>query len=1209
MTLNAVNFTPFMGIASNQISKLLGRDFSLGGVSIGLSYHTGLSVYLYDVKLDNPNIVGAKEAPKMVSVGKAQVSVALWKLMHGQISLINVSIDKGGINLINNGAGKASWDFPALTSSPEKTPQTEATKAENSPSIFDLVLPVVKLDKIKINYITPNATQTLNLDNFDLSKSQIVHNEIKSSMQLNDQTILLDGKVARLDQLFFNKGMGFSLDLLFGDKDRITLNGLVSLDHAFHIAARSATKISDPYVFMKKLGLEQPNLKQFKQLDLTIATSFGHGVLESETTHFDFVYRDKPYKLLLQAASQEKTTLFPLSVNLGLKGEQGQTFTIAGQMSEPLSDQKWLDVAVNSSLPVLNDALDAKEVELKDISLNAKISAESKDISIDNLDIKGIYQGLPLGIHAIASTSLDNMNNVPIQANISINYDHNEVDINSGLSWPFNKPNWMQTRMTGSVANLNSLLKGAGIILPYRIENIKIQANIEGVSDQKIQIKPDVNVMVNSAPIELYGEVNLNLANLHQLAQYNLVTTINGEDNTLKIKGMTGVPSETADWADVNIKTHFASAAIFDFLASTPEPSLGALKEINSDLNIDASNGKLNLNIADISTKYSGGELSLKGSASYGMYLANLPLSAGIFFSDSKSGDGVQLNANGFLGKDGGATAKLFMKVNNLSYYSDFAGTKLPSLENINLNSEMSLSLLGAAVDHLSLTAISNAQPMSLNLTADYNLKSTTFDLKDFILDINGVKANVLVNGLLEPGFNARAKLEVNATSLSGLNQFIYGWGYGVIPDIQDLKLALEVDVLKDHTDFTKITYQGSGTDFTAIGKMSKQQGIWNTFFKASSNVIDVSKIQAAYQSAKDNLKAHSNTLGFAEEATTKKKEEEVDPKKAAEMAEKAQKEKAVIPSWMTIPLGEIFEQYNIDAKLQLAKIIFDTSTITDVNLGVESAGNDLHVNFGAKNIFSGKVDGILAVTPGLAGQYHLQYKIYMGVLNLAQLVKGLHLEDIGLSTGQFMFDAVAHSEGQTTKELLDHLDGRIKVGMRDVNYRLVSSNNPITKFFSLLAGGGFSNDLSLNCGVFNAIAKEGRFDIQSGSMLNLSGSVVIFSGDVDLVNQKVDISLTPSAKFINLSSVIPPLTISGSFNNIYVYPNTMRTAVEVGFGAAIMATGVGAIGLIGYKLAQGATTAITNSCRTSLEPIPEVATTQSAVSNITSGALGTLGF
>ena len=1209
MTLNAVNFVPFMGIASNQISKLLGRDFSLGGVSIGLSYHTGLSIYLYEVKLDNPDLVSVKEAPQMVSVGKAQVSVALWKLMHGKVSLLNVSINKGNINLINNGEGKTSWDFPALTASPDKATTPEVSKTESSPSIFDLVLPVVKLDKIKVNYITPDATQTFNLDNFDLSKSQVVHNEIKADMQLNDQTVSLDGKVAHLNQLFFNKGMGFSLELLFGNKDRITLSGLVSLDHAFHIAARSATKISDPYIFMKKLGFEQEKLKQFKQLDLTIATSFGHGVLESETTHFDFIYRGKAYKLLLQAASQNKTTFFPLAVNLGLKGGQGQTFTIAGYLSEPLSNQKWLDVTINSSLPVLNDALDAKDIALKDISLNAKISADSKDIYMDNLDIKGDYQGLPLGIHAIASTSLANMNNVPIQANVSLDYNHNEVEINSGLSWPFNKPNWMQTRITGSVANLNNLLKGAGIVLPYSIENIKIQANIEGVSDQKIQIKPDLNVMVNSAPIELYGEVNLNLANLHQLANYDLVTTINGEDNTLKIKGVTGVPSETGNWADVNIKTHFASGAIFDFLSPKPEPSLGALKELNSDLNIDASNGKLNLNIVGISTKYSGGELTLKGSASYGLYLANLPLSAGIFFSDPKSGDGVQLNASGFLGKGGGATAKLFMKVNNLSYYSDLAGTKLPPLENMNLNSEMSLSLSGAAVDHLSLTATSNAQPMSLNLTADYNFKSTAFKLKDFILDVNGAKANVSVNGRLEPDFITRAKLGVNASSLSGLNQFIYGWGYGVIPDIQNLKLALEVDVLKDHTEFTKITYQGSGTDFTAAGKISKQNGVWNTFFKANSNVIDVSKIQAAYQSAKDNLKAHSNTLGFAEETTTKKVQEEIDPKKAAEMAEKAQKEKANIPSWMMMPLGELFEQYNVNAKLRLAKIIFDTSAITDVNLGVESIGNDLHVNFGAKNVFSGKVDGTIAVTPGLAGQYHLQYSIYMGVLNLAKLVKELHLEGSGLSKGEFMFDTVAHSEGQTTKEILDHLNGRIKVGLKDVNYRLVSSNNPITKFFSLLAGGGFSNELALNCGVFNAIAKEGRFNIQNNSMLNLSGSIVGFSGDVDLVNQKVDISLTPSAKFINLSSVIPPLTISGSFNNIYVYPNTMRTAVEVGLGAAIMATGVGAIGLIGYKLAQGTATAVTNSCRTSLDPLPEVAVTRSAVSNITSGTLGTLGF
>lgn len=112
MMLNAVNFAPFMGITSNKVGKLLGRDFSLGGASIGLSYHTGLSVYLYDVKLDNPNLAGVKEAPRMVSVGKAQVSVALWKLVHGKVSLIHVSINKGNINLINNGEGKTSWDLP-----------------------------------------------------------------------------------------------------------------------------------------------------------------------------------------------------------------------------------------------------------------------------------------------------------------------------------------------------------------------------------------------------------------------------------------------------------------------------------------------------------------------------------------------------------------------------------------------------------------------------------------------------------------------------------------------------------------------------------------------------------------------------------------------------------------------------------------------------------------------------------------------------------------------------------------------------------------------------------------------------------------------------------------------------------------------------------------------------------------------------------------
>ena len=282
-----------------------------------------------------------------------------------------------------------------------------------------------------------------------------------------------------------------------------------------------------------------------------------------------------------------------------------------------------------------------------------------------------------------------------------------------------------------------------------------------------------------------------------------------------------------------------------------------------------------------------------------------------------------------------------------------------------------------------------------------------------------------------------------------------------------------------------------------------------------------------------------------------------------------------------------------------------------------------------SRNVFSGKIKGQFNIVPEVtptktilpktsspetaktSKSYALNYSLYSGVINLKHMIEALKLEKFGLSKGQLMVDSIAESQGTTTKELLDHLTGRVKIGVKDLDYQFISSENPITKFFSLLSGSGFNNKLNLKCGAFQASAKEGNFIINPNtSTLNLSGAIVNFAGDINLLKQTLDMSLTPSAKFINLSTFVPPLTIAGNFNNIYIYPNTMKTAVEVGIGAAIMATGIGAIGVVGYKLAQGTKTAITSSCDTTLQPLPEkyIQAQESTFQKITSGTLNTLG-
>jgi uncharacterized protein involved in outer membrane biogenesis len=96
-------------LAASAASTALGREVSIkGDADLDLGWVT--RIQLNDVAVANADWAKAKE-PNMVQVGRLDVAIDVWQLLHGRILVPEVDLSRPRVFLEKNAQGEANWQF------------------------------------------------------------------------------------------------------------------------------------------------------------------------------------------------------------------------------------------------------------------------------------------------------------------------------------------------------------------------------------------------------------------------------------------------------------------------------------------------------------------------------------------------------------------------------------------------------------------------------------------------------------------------------------------------------------------------------------------------------------------------------------------------------------------------------------------------------------------------------------------------------------------------------------------------------------------------------------------------------------------------------------------------------------------------------------------------------------------------------------------
>lgn len=171
-------------------------------------------------------------------------------------------------------------------------------------------------------------------------------------------------------------------------------------------------------------------------------------------------------------------------------------------------------------------------------------------------------------------------------------------------------------------------------------------------------------------------------------------------------------------------------------------------------------------------------------------------------------------------------------------------------------------------------------------------------------------------------------------------------------------------------------------------------------------------------------------------------------------------------------------------------------------------------------------------------------------------------------SGGLTDIDANLKASGDSVHALVNSLSGNSKIHLKDAVYSGEVKDGLLKKLVKLLAGGTTSAQTEISCVITEIDWDKGVGEVKDLGIVS-DNAVVTGKGKVKLGSQKIKLVLVPKAKNIGLTDfLVPPIAVSGNFNDISVYPEAKGTAVSAIKTAAGIASGVGIFATLGEMVA-----------------------------------------
>ncbi|MCF6807749.1 AsmA-like C-terminal region-containing protein [Thiotrichales bacterium 19S9-12] len=1111
-----MKFSPLNNIIAKEVSQVIGKEVSFKGVYVSYSFTDGVSINVDDLSLSNKVLEKDSDNLPILNIHHAMISFNVSSLFE-EFKLNQVVVNQAIVNYDAN----SPW-FEDKQVEKQKTLESQKIKQATSEKVSyeSQVDSFDWLRFIPAIIVTKSQINYINQNNKHY-KVDII------SQEINDDIGIKEG--------FSRKIMG-----------EVVINGI--------------------------------------QVD-------NHGVIKSNNLSQNF-----DVKMLLQDHMHNKISLMGQFV---VDKDNGLSITL-NTAASLIELNQWHKV-----LP-----LELKQIQpLTKLNLEGNFEYKSSRLFKADLDLNAVYNAMNYILEANAQSQKDTIL-FPLSFIFKVHDDKNNLAINAGgvINEPFS-PKWLDIKLDIKAKDLAVFDQNNS----FPVNNLNLNAKVNGDNNRIILNKANLKLSYKEKPLFFILDYQLTKDNLSYPMNFNLsgrynnqpilkakanikpvlnegayildyditlaseyvnkkVTEKVAKPDHLQLKGMMKNPKSDTNWFDLSILGYIDQLSHY---APLLKMNLPELEHVDFELNISSSKDKLNFYINKAIANYLEDTIKLKGHGSYDILNDDKLIQGGLFLSNNK--DYADFTFKGFWNDEQGIKSDLLIHLNELKTYQQLFSWSLIDMKDVNLKTTQSLYPSRIVIDDFNYLSGTEGTMIDLALQGDYHFLSQDFNLAVNQLNFNGLALKSHMTGKLEDDtFYYQGDIDINSADLKGANQLLYEWFDIYLPELQNVKLIGSYHGENKNVK-SNLTVSSSAFDLKGDARLSSKQNKYHLSAKIDSQLIDLFKIYTANENAKKSLKIQQDE---SNKNNAKKEQQIEDISKAAQAESKERKE---IPEWMKVGIYNLVNQYQSQINVDIKTLILSPNDIVkNVNLDIKTDPKDSYLKLNAESVLSGSVniDANLRPLATPVGAYQLQIGGYLGVLELDQKTTEL-FKKLPIEKGQFMAQIESDSQGVNTYDLISDLKGKLKLAAQSVVIKLFENNTTSVfgRFLLLLSGDSWSKSVNITCAYGHMEIDKGIVNLKD-SLINSKGAVVTATGDINLMNQSVDIVLTPKAKFVNLATFAVPFVLQGSFDKLYFYPDTQGTLVKTGTTAALLATGVGAVAWAATEATTGTYRAAKDYCK-----------------------------
>ncbi|MBQ8436167.1 MAG: AsmA family protein, partial [Alphaproteobacteria bacterium] len=234
------------------------------------------------------------------------------------------------------------------------------------------------------------------------------------------------------------------------------------------------------------------------------------------------------------------------------------------------------------------------------------------------------------------------------------------------------------------------------------------------------------------------------------------------------------------------------------------------------------------------------------------------------------------------------------------------------------------------------------------------------------------------------------------------------------------------------------------------------------------------------------------------------------------------------------------FSIVNADIKLTIGKLIInDTLQADNVNMTLQLKDSILAISPFKMSLGGGNVSGSLAMA---APTQRATLQIVGNKLLLQNLHKEFQISgngDFGVSEGGNLdFDIKLKSKGNTWRSIVNNLDGQVAavVGNTQIQtgkFKFITSTFVAQLLDILGLKKDTSQKIDIACAALHSDLSDGKATFPQGIALESKQIYLVSDGSINLQNDKIDFSIQPNIKDVNLVQAISSfIKIKGTLQN-----------------------------------------------------------------------------